>query len=83
MRYLKNNFTASIEFKFFNSWAIKNQRYSKFVGKRYPSYDVPHPSYDVPCPSYDGPPYLSHDGRGPSYDGFVLYHILSNISFRG
>ena len=39
MRYWKNNFTAPIEFKFFNSWAIKNQRYSEFVGKRYPSYD--------------------------------------------
>ena len=34
--------------KFFNSWAIKNQRYSEFVEKRYPSYNVPHPSYDVP-----------------------------------
>ena len=67
MRYLKNNFTEAIEFKFFNSWAIKNQRYSEFVEKRYPSYDVP-------CPSYDGPPY-------PSYDGFALYHILNNLAY--
>ena len=83
MRYWKNNFTTLNEFKFFNSWAIKNQRYSEFVEKRYPSYDVPHPSYYVPRPSYDGHPYPSYDGqgtsydvRGTSYDGFPLYHIL-------
>ena len=38
----KNNFTTLYEFKFFNSLAIKNQRY-KFVKKSYPSY-----MYDVP-----------------------------------
>ena len=88
MRYWKNNFTAPIEFKFFNSWAIKNQRYSKFVKKRYPSYDVPRQSFDVPCPSYDGPPYpsyngqgTSYDGWGPSYDGLALYHILLEVNF--
>ena len=42
MRYWKNNFTTLYEFKFFNSLAIKNQRY-KFVKKSYPSY-----MYDVP-----------------------------------
>merc|ERR1712131_333007 len=64
-----------------NPYTVKNQRYSEFVEKRYPSYDVPRPSYDVPCPSYDEPPYPSYDGRGtsydgqgPSYDGFALYH---------
>ena len=84
MRYWKNNFTALFEFKFFNSCAIKNKRYSKFVEKRYPSYDVPRPLYDVPRPSYDGHPYPSYDGRGTSYDvrgtsydGFPLYHILT------
>ena len=26
------------------------------------------------------PPNPSYDGRGPSYDGFALYHILVNQS---
>ena len=80
MRYWKNNFTASIEFKFFNSWAIKNQRYSVFVEKRYPSYDVPRPSYDVPCPSYDGPPIHNMiDGVHHMID--LHYFIYSKIPF--